>query len=340
MNGNEKNLPTRINDPQKAVELVRKYKSENQLVYVSEEDLRTQSMFLPEVVVIHSTPEDFHKISGKFMPQRHQMDRISEAAGIKFVEDSCGTRTEQVDGNTVYVGFAQGTKRMPDGSWRTSSICEYEFDPVKRAEEDVLRDTQGRYKTDKDKTLLRLNYQKFARQRANSGARLRVIRELTGMPTSLEGNQLKKAMVFYRIAINTDRLLEDPALRGEAVKAALGASQQIYGETNYQVENGDAPPQIEGPREKEPPAGGEPRETTAAEPWDLPDEGEEDPLTMALGELRAFYEKYEKVLPDGPKGIIGDELRRDEHNLETVSSLVDRASDWEQRYLEKKGVRS
>jgi len=131
------NLPAVVNHSKEALELVQKHMSDHDLVFVSEEDLRTQTMFLPEVVIIRSTPDDFHRISGKFMPKGYQTDRIGEAAGIVYLE-KCGTRTEKVDGEMSFVGFAQGKKRMPDGTWRTSSVCEYEFNPVRRAQEDFL----------------------------------------------------------------------------------------------------------------------------------------------------------------------------------------------------------
>jgi len=313
----EKNLPAKTN--QNPIELVRRYKSDDQLVFVAEEDLQTQSMFLPEVVIIHSTPDDFWNISGKFMPKRHQKDRIAEAAGIAFLEENCGTRTEKVDGNTAYVGFAQGKKRMPDGTWRTSSICEYEFDPVKRAEEDILRDTKGKYKTEKDKKLHLLNLQKFGRARASTGARLRVINELTGMPTSLEPNQIKKAMVFARVAVNTDRLLEDPELKKVAIDHAMSASREIYGGTSYKVENGDKPEQIKAPAEEE--------ETTEVPFSPGPEKSpEEKELEVSLTYLKALSD-IEYLHPDA-KGLAEDMLSQEKNSLDAINGLIEQIESW------------
>jgi len=335
----QKNLPAVKGNPQEAIELIRKYKSENQLVFVSEEDLRTQSMFLPEVVIIRSTSEDFHNIQGNFMPKGYQTDRIGEAAGIHFLEENCGTRTEKVGENTVYVGFAQGKKRMPDGTWRTSSVCEYEFDPIKRAEEDFLRDKQGKYNTEKDKKLAILNYQKFGRQRANSGARLRVIRELVGIPISFKPEEIKKAMIFSRIAINTDQLLEDPEMRQVAVKIALGAQTQIYGppkeqkmiEADYEVKNGNGDAQ--GGREGD--AGG--TQAPAPEqlpPWDEKAESvkspEQEEIAAHLEELKQFAQ-IEYLHPDA-KAMAQEELAKETHNLEVVVALIDRIKGWLKKY--------
>jgi len=301
--------------------LVEKYRSQNYLVFVNEEDLHTQTMFLPEVVIVNTTTEDFHNISGKFMPKRHQTDRIGEAAGVVFLEDNCGTRTEKVDGNTVYVGFAQAKKRMPDGTWKNSSICEYEFDPVKRVEEDVLRDTKGKYKVEKEKNLLLLTYQKFGRARASTGARLRVIRELTGMPTALEAKDLKKAMVFCRIALNTDQLLQQPELRDTAVKLALGAKESIYG-----------PKQLEHQPQYEVEKNGEGSKEEVTVPWDAePKETEEENTEKEEIEAQLVYlrelVKIEYLHKDA-RAMALEEINKEEYNLDTINSLIDRIETW------------
>jgi len=346
---NKANLPAVKDNQKTALEMVRKYKSENQLVFVAEEDLRTHTMFLPEVVVIRATAEDFHNISGNFQPKGHQIDRIGEAAGISFLTENCGTRTETVDGNTVYVGFAQAKKRLPDGTWRTSSICEYEFNPAKRAEEDVLKDSKGKYGNEKEKKLLLLTYQKFGRQRADTGARLRVIRELTGMPISFKPQEIVKAMIFSRIAINTDALLADPEMRQAAIKLATGASEQLYGPSkeqkyitegeeaqsaNYEVSNGT-------------PAG-EPEKKEVEVPWETEQkqqETEEETAAEAknrgmVDELRAGREKYGKVLPTDAKSIIDDILKQERPDPGSVSAMIDKLNAWEARYLERKGART
>ena len=341
MERKQENLPAVKN--QEALSLIKKYQSEGQLVFVAEEDLKTHTMFLPEVVVIRATPDDFHNISGNFQPKGHQIDRIGEAAGISFLTENCGTRTETVDGNTVYVGFAQARKRLPDGTWRISSICEYEFNPVKRAEEDVLKDSKGKYGNEKERKLLLLTYQKFGRQRADTGARLRVVRELTGMPISFKPQEIQKAMVFSRVAINTDALLADPEMRQAAIKLATGASEQLYGpskeqkyitekeieEANYEVKNGTPT--------------GAPEKTEVAVPWEEEQKQQESEAEKqnreAVEELRATREKWDKELPKDAKGIIDDLLKQEKPDPATVSSLIDKMNDWEARYTALRGVR-
>ena len=252
------NLSIVSNHVEIATGLVQKHRGQQDLVFVSDEELKTQAMFYPEIVAVHAEPGDFHKIGQKFMPKKHIVDRIAEAAGITFLEQNCGTRTETVEGATAWIGFAQGKKRMPDGTWRTSSVCEYEFSPVIRAEEDFLKDSQKesskqKYNNEVNRKLLIITYKKYGRARANTGARLRTIHELTGMQTSFEPGQLKRALVYSRVAVNTDLLLADPKTREVALEAALGVTRQIYGppkeepkalSDHYTVEddNNDPPP--------------------------------------------------------------------------------------------------
>jgi hypothetical protein len=199
------------------------------MVYVRQEDLDTQSMFRPVVTVVKSTPDDFHEIKGgNLMPKSHQVDRMGEASGVTFVAEQC--RVEKV-GRYVWVGRAQGKRRMPDGTWRHSAVHEYEYDAELRAEETAMNDTKGRYNTEMAKRRLLLETAKFGRQRAATGARLKVIRELVGVPTAFSRGQIQegRAFVFARIDVNSDAMLENPELRRAAIEHATGAASGMYG---------------------------------------------------------------------------------------------------------------
>jgi hypothetical protein len=305
-------------------------------------------MFLPEVVVIRATADDFHNISGNFQPKGYQIDRIGEAAGISFLTENCGTRTETVDGNTAYVGFAQAKKRLPDGTWRTSSICEYEFNPVKRAEEDILKNTV-KYGNVKEQKLLLLTYQKFGRQRADTGARLRVIRELTGMPISFKPQEIAKAMIFSRVSVNTDALLADPEMRAAAIRIATGASEQLYGLSKEQKQLTGGRNAVEGSTVNYEVKNGEPKNEQSAAlnkiqegevPWEAAPESEEEIKNRGMvEELRAGREKLDKVLPTDAKSMIDDILKKEKPDPASVSAMIDKLNSWEARYLERKGAR-
>jgi hypothetical protein len=287
------------------------------LVFVKDEDLQTQDMFYPMVTVLESQVTDFHNISGQFVPKKYQADRIADAAGIEFLPN-CGVRTEQHEGHTVYIGFAQGRKRWPDGSWRKSSVCEYELDPIKRAEEDILKDTKGKYtgpQGDKEKKLLELTYQKFARARANTGARLRVIRELTGMPTGFKEAEIKKAMVFARVSLNSNKLLDDPQFRETAIKIGLGAAEDMYDNRQTQVIDDSHLIQYEEPTEED--------ET----PFPGPEQSKEDEEIEAGIERLKVYADIPYLHKDA-KAMAISLIAEAEPTLDTINSMIERIEYW------------
>lgn len=319
------NLPI-VRDPKQAFELIQKHKASQDLIFVTEEDLRTHTMFIPEVVVIHAAPDDFHNISGNYMPKGYQTDRIGEASGISFIDSACSTRKES---EYVWIGRSQGQKRSPDGTWRKSHVHEYEFDAEKRSQEDFLNHPD-RYSTEilKKKRLLELA--RFGRQKAGTGAHLKVIRELTGMPISFKQQEVHKAMVFSRVAVNTDLLLADPEMREAAIKVALGASQQIYGPEKKAIEQKSTYEVVEN---------GNPETGTTEEkskvPWNAETAEDQESKDM-IGELKAGRDKLDDVLPENAKSIIDDVLSQEKPDPKTISSLIDKLNDWESRYVASK----
>ena len=207
-------------DQNKALSIIEQHKKENALIYINPEDLQTQKLFIPQVTVLHALPQDFHSIDGKKMPKSHHTYRIGEAAGVSFVPEHCSV--ERLDDHT-WVGRSQGKRRQPDGTWKTSNVCEYEFDAELRAQIDAKEKAGPKY----EKKLLELR--KFGRQRAETGAKSRVIRELVGIPTSFDNQDISRAMVVCRIAVNTDPLLDDPATAQAAIEVAMTGKTTVYG---------------------------------------------------------------------------------------------------------------
>lgn len=227
----------------KALSVIDGAQKNGALTFVSREDcMAVTPLYKPEVTIIqlrlpkgNNDPEsDVYNIQGKFMPKREVVDRIGEATGLIFIHEGCRTWTEIYDDDiagkrTVYISEQQAKKRMSDGSWRTSSVQAYEFDPVMRAMLDYgVTELNAQTKQQKDKwgkkTLAQtiLEYTKVARQRAETGARLRVIRELTNMPTAFSAADAAKPLVFGRFAQNTDYILQTPEGRAMASAQALG----------------------------------------------------------------------------------------------------------------------
>jgi len=215
----------------KALAIIQEHEAKQDLVFVRPEDLNTQKFFVPEVTVLHATPDDFHTIEGRMQPKGYYTDRIGQAAGVSFVAENCGGKK---DGENVYIGFAQGKRRLSDGTWRTSAVHEYEYDVESRAEEDFLKDSQKastdqKYSTEIAKKQYTLKLKRFARQKAGTGAHLKVIRELVGIPISFKPGQIQKAIVVSRISVNTDELLSTPGMQQAAITQAVGAQAQLFG---------------------------------------------------------------------------------------------------------------
>ena len=239
-----------------ALSIIADHQKAGDLVFVSPEDIRTQKMFIPEVTVLKATPADFHNISGKMMPKSYYTDRIGNAAGVDFVAAECSTRKE---GEFTWVGRAQGKKRLPDGTMKHSQAHEYEFDVEVRSEEDFAKDAKKpandqKYIAEVNRKAHINEMKKFARARAGTGARLKVIRELAGIPTSFDRNQISRALVVARIAINSDAMFENPEMRQATISHVFGA--------------GGVAEEVMGPRDvtEEPHAIEDSREATAA--WD------------------------------------------------------------------------
>jgi len=185
------------------------------------------------------------------MPNKSATDKIGEAAGVNFIDAACAVTTETRDDPVcgkkgVFVAQAQGQVRMPDGSWRKSTVEAYEFDPVLRAmldcNADELTEETGRtYKTRKGVPLGRaiLEYIKVGRQRAATGARLRVIRQITGMPCSFNKADIGRPMKFVRIAQDTSYILQTPEGRAMATAQALGFdAAALFGAKKPALESG------------------------------------------------------------------------------------------------------
>ncbi len=320
---NSTDLITAQQAQNKAVALVEKYRSENAMVFVQAEDLQTQKIFLPEIVKIHATADDFHNISGQFAPKGYMTDRIGEAAGVSFIAEGCGMR---IEGDNTYIGWAQGKRRQPDGTWRTSPVCYYEFDVDVRAAEDFAKDKKGFYTTPAAQAKHKIELKKYACQRANTGAQLRVIHKLVGLPSSFKNGDIQRAMVFSRVAINTDQLLADPATRGVAINQAIGAQKDIFGPQERNV----TPPQEALPEPAEQP------QEEAADDFDAPpkigtDLSTNTPLEMARGALEEWMQSaFVQGSPNAMKQI-KELLANENATLDELHKLNDKCRDYETR---------
>jgi hypothetical protein len=312
-----------------ALALIKQYQAQGALVFAAPEDLRTQRMFLPELVVLHATDADFHSMPrGQYMPKSHHAHRMADAAGVVFTAN-CGTRPGERE--YARIGFAQGKKRLPDGTWRESPVMEYEFDPDVRAEEDFLNDKEARepkYTTDVAKRRHLLELRKFATARASTGAELRVIRYLTGTPCSFSKPDMARAMVFSRIALNSDAMLDSPELRDAAIAHALGAEESIFGPKAGPVGERNVTPQatrIAAPEEPDPFADLVTSEPASEKPT------EPTPEQIARGKLEEWLQADAiRKHPTAP-ALIRGLLEVPDASLESLEKMIARCAALEAR---------
>lgn len=338
------------------------------LTFVTKEDcMAVTPLYKPEISVINlklpkdknDQSADVYNISGKFMPKREIVDRIGEATGLVFIHDGCKTWTETYEDDiagkrTVYISEQQAKKRMSDGSWRTSSVQAYEFDPVMRAMLDYnVTELNAQTKQTKDKwgkkTLAQtiLEYTKVARQRAETGARLRVIRELTNMPTAFSPEDAAKPLVFGRFAQNTDYILQTREGRAMASAQALGVDvASLFGGRKISPEENEIEPSVEteqrtalppSPAEYEDvgydssaPENAESLAEQAAQPSG---ENEFEALTLTLEQLTTTYKDIlDTTLKTGqnPYRLAMEELDANNFNASEISrqEMIKRVKDF------------
>jgi len=339
------------------------------LVFVDKDWVTEKTpLFKPEVSEIKLDKEnDCFNISGKFMPKREVVDRIGEASGIDFVfgEVRSVTLEDEICGKrTVYTAVAQGRKMMSDGSYRTSSKCDYEFDPVLRAMLDFdvteltaqtkLKRRRSSKGEEYGPTLAKyiLELQKVATQRANTGARLRVIRELVGMPTAFALKDIEKPLYFGRMVQNTEYILKTPEGRSLATAKALGidistlfGKPQIAASEPINVTPNDMPPSNETPPADNTAASLAAEAAESTEP-EFPDEptvpgSEQEDLLVQKGLvieqiMNSYKDALNVVSKNGknPYNMAQEELANPNATPETRDSMIERLRTW----LKAKGI--
>jgi hypothetical protein len=342
------------------------------LVFIDRENgFPLTELYTTEITSIRVSKDECHEITSKFMPKKEVVDRIGEACGITFImgdsktstldDSTCGKRT-------VYTAFSQGKRRMPDGSWRESNVEPYEFDPTLRAMLDfsvteINEATKKRQRIGENgqpygSTLARaiLEYQKVACQRASTGARLRVIRSLVGMPISFSPDEISKPLVFSRIVQNTNYILDMPEGRLLAAAQATGADiSHVFGGRKAIPEPIEAAHTIS---ESPPPNDQPPAAPSGDTPETIPDfddeSSEKTTQTVAQKEtpeqvafrtatteltnlIHTHAEKLDVTTPSGknPFRIAKAELESDSGTIESRKTMTAKMKV----YLEKLGVK-
>ena len=221
-------------DNKTALTIIEEARKGGALIY-SPQNIECPPLYKVEPSIIEFAPKDFHdkEVNGKLLPRKAKVDKVSEAAGISFIQLNNEHSIERMEAEpaldlparSVFIAHAQGKVRLPDGSWRTSTVETYAFDYVARA--------FAEEPTDQVKQKRKLQeYYKAGAARAATGARLRVIRQLTGMPEGFDPQEMKACggkLVFSRIIQNTDYILGTHEGKMMAIAMATGASDLLYG---------------------------------------------------------------------------------------------------------------
>jgi len=312
-------------------------------------------LYKMEITILEFDLSEFYedKKSKKYIPGKGAIDKIAEAAGVSFIGDNCTVtaedRSDSILGErTVFVGRAQGRIRMTDGSMRESSVCEYEFDPVGRVYEDFkVWENKSRvekdpwdpsYKHEVDNQSLQ--NMKVGRQRANTGARLRVIRELIGMPNGFYKDEVETmGLRFGRVIQNTDYILQTPEGRILASAQALGLDvAKVFGAymNARPVEKIAQPKPLLIPDQETTIEDEELRKPSEPEPVsDIPEEIKPSEPDIVLDQ---FLTQHKEVLngksTTGNPYTMGKDLLRKPHSEEDVQAMIDRVK----KYLEKRGI--
>ena len=263
---------------------------------------------------------------GQLTPARSAVDKIGDAAGITFDETRCETRRE---GERVWVAKAVGRRRLPDGTWRTVA-AEYELD-VDVREQEIRTREQNESKVQREV----LQLQKFGRQRADTGARLRVIRALAGIKTGFAPGELERPFVIARVSVNTEEMMGDPVMRQALVNQALGAASDVYGPRE---------PRNVTPEPEQLPAGEQPEvdaEAPADEeipfeddiPWD------EDATQIARRRLENVLAD-ERYLPPGKREEMRALVARADATAEELDAFAERAESYWRKVATAREARS
>ena len=166
------------------------------------------------IEAIEARKDEFHDLQGSYMPHKETLDKFAAAAGVSYNAMAEATRKE---GDGCYVGRSQAMVMGPDGKMILGDVCEYEFDVDVRLEELKLKgktawdngQKSNRPYTATELASERVQLQKVARQRANTGARNRATVSILGMQTGFKNLVAKNdpdtktvTFLFSRIIVN------------------------------------------------------------------------------------------------------------------------------------------
>ena len=161
------------------------------------------------IEAIEVRKDEFHDISGAFMPRKETLDKFAQAAGVSYNPTAETTRKE---GEGCYVGTAQAKVLGPDGKELLGPVRLEELKLKGKADWDH-QDSNGRPGTrpytEIELGAERIQLMKVGRMRANTGARNRATLAVLGMQTGFKGlfgknekDETTRTFLFSRVIWN------------------------------------------------------------------------------------------------------------------------------------------
>lgn len=168
--------------------------------------------------------------------------RIAIAAGI--IWDPLQTR-QIPTGDPARISFqATGAMQKPDGSW-IAHAASYELNlsvkrkQIRRRLETSVDDMgQPKYSPGEINERLEdemLREEAFAPQKAETGAKARVVRAITGMKSIYSEEDLRKPFIVPKVSLNTNYLLSNKSTRAMILEQAIHSSMNIFGPGQRQI---------------------------------------------------------------------------------------------------------
>jgi len=327
-----------------------------------------------EVVTVDKDPkagEVAEITDGKFALQRVPLEKIGSAVGI--IWDPAQTTIIE-SSPTKSRAKATGALRKPNGEWivlseeKTVDLAAFEEEQRLSIED---RAEKGNFKGDvtewgktktgrsfpkaftpwqseeqKLKTIDRavreamVQYRKFKDERAMTGAKERCIRALLAIKSAYTEEELSHPFAFPRVIPDTNKMLANPKIRGEAIRRMTGTANAIFGPGNSHTTRNVSPAALPEPEATVVEVGGgTPEDAPAAEadPFgvDAEVEGQAEPTPEEVARLALGDWLASDILTAGAKDLIRGALAKEDTPLKELQSLIGRATTFAKAKQEK-----
>ena len=307
-----------------------------------------------EVVEINPDPKegDIYEIAtGKFALSKRPLEMMASALGIVWDPVTTGIVESTPRKSRAK---ATGAMRKPNGEWiPTTEEKSVDLDAIEEEQRIKQEDYADKGKLvrwsngkpvhepwskhggepaklahiEREVRKALLPYRKFKDERANTGAKERVIKFFLALKSTYTKEELSKPIAFPRIVTDTTKLLADPATRQGAIDKMTGAVRSIFGpgtksEVSKQIGDQNESPQYEVSENGEEPEEEIPFETPPAPEADT----EKEEIEEGVKYLRAlaiipYLHKEARILALG-------EINNAEHDLDKVNEVIGKVEGW------------